>query len=75
MEILPRAGVLAAGREGHMTRLLDSPQGRIQQVIYLFHACIIDTRDAFELISGHLDGAPPSGTYYEPPPDEDEEEG
>jgi hypothetical protein len=91
VEGLPRAGVLAAGPAGLTTgihsakalrlrgevdmKLSDTPAGRIQQVIDLFHAYVIDTRDAFELINGHLDGAPPAGTYYEPPPDEDEEEG
>jgi hypothetical protein len=53
------------------TGLLDSPQGRIQQVIDLFHACMIDTRDAYELLNGHLDGAPPAGIYYEPPDEDD----
>jgi hypothetical protein len=52
--------------------LANTPLGQLMQVEALFHACMIDTRGAFELLRGHLNGAPPAGTYYEPPDDDED---
>lgn len=52
----------------------ETPIGRLSQIDELLRARIIDTRDAWILMGGRPEDAPPAGIYPENQDDHDDDE-